>query len=495
MSRRLAVVIALGLAALGACDGGHSDTPDGRPDAMPPDAPPPDGAPAACQEMATTPRTPPVHETGDIVGGGADLIAPETCTVVDTPFELASGGVDRVVKLGGLVVGNEYGVTLASPADLAFYVVSGCSTQTGPSVDECALFVDAGIEGATEFGRFTATSATAWVVIDTWTSTPPDDGSYTLDVYAIGCHSDANCGGLTPACLDGRCVECADSFDCTAPQESVCEGAAHTCVAGDTGCTGDDAAEPNDDGPAGAPLLVPDGTGHATRMGAICDVPSYELDYVHFVVTQPGETWQFQLAWSGGADLDLYAFDADGTYLGLSYWEQPEQLRLTYLPPGDYYLMIDNYGGGGGPAVPYTLTAQRTIGAACTSAADCAAEYRNQIYRGDCVDGSCVAIAGDGALGAGAQCDSASDCATGLYCPSFYFVADADTRETCEHGCDVDDDCSDLGAGFVCTTYAFHNFCVNRCTDDEQCVTDPGSTPATPPWYRFTCDPTGHCLP
>src|SRR5436190_7480427 len=121
---------------------------------MPSDAAPPDDAPAACKEMATTPLTPPLHETGDVGGGGADLIAPESCAIVDTPFALASGGVDRVVKLGGLVVGNEYGISLDSPADLAFYVVTGCSTESGPSIDECALFVDAGVEGDHEFGRF-----------------------------------------------------------------------------------------------------------------------------------------------------------------------------------------------------------------------------------------------------------------------------------------------------------------------------------------------------
>src|SRR5258705_9776660 len=117
MAVRFGVVIAVVAAA---CSGGNIATPDAGPDAMPPDAPPPDAGPAACQEMATTPRTPPLHQTGTVVGGGADLVAPDTCAIIDTPFALASGGVDRVIKLGGLVVGNEYGVSLGSPADPAF---------------------------------------------------------------------------------------------------------------------------------------------------------------------------------------------------------------------------------------------------------------------------------------------------------------------------------------------------------------------------------------
>src|SRR5204862_14202 len=114
---------------------------------------------------------------------------------------------------------------------------------------------------------------------------------------------------------------CADGFDCTDPALPVCETAAHTCVEGDLGCAGDDAAEPYDDGPGGAPLLVLDGSGHASRTGAICDAPVTEADFVRFVVAAPGETWQFDLSWSGSADLDLYAFTDSGTYLGFSFWE------------------------------------------------------------------------------------------------------------------------------------------------------------------------------
>jgi hypothetical protein len=483
------------IAVLAAACGGGTDAPDAGPDSTPPDAAP-DAGPAACGELASTPMPLPVHAEGDVVGGGADLEAPTSCTVVDTPFAIESAGVDTVLKLGGLVPGNEYGVAVTSDADLAFYVVTGCSTETGPSADECALFVDAALGGEEETGRFVATGATAWLVIDTWTSTPPDDGSFEVDVYAIACDDDANCGGLTPACLAGRCVGCVDSFDCTMPQLPRCETAAHTCVDGDLGCTGDDAAEPYDDGPGGAPLLVLDGSGSGEVQGAICDVPSYEYDVVRFVVANPGETWAFDLTWAGGADLDLYAFDSDGTVLGLSYWERPEQVALTYLAPGNYYLLVDNFAGGTGPAVPYTLGAQRTAGPGCATTADCAAEHRNQIYRGACIAGSCESIRGDGTIGEAAACDSMSDCADGLACSSFFFVADADTRDVCARGCANDADCGALGADYVCTTYLSHNFCVQKCTDDAQCPTFPDEPPSSPPWKQFSCQTsTGRCLP
>jgi hypothetical protein len=146
--------------------------------------------------------------------------------------------------------------------------------------------------------------------------------------------------------------------------------------------------------------------------------------------------------------------------------------------------------------VPYTLAVHRALGAGCTSSADCAAEFRNQIYRGSCQAGACIALDGAGAIAEGGACDSESDCAAGLQCPSFFFVADADTRDVCARGCAQDGDCTPLGPGYVCSTYLQDNFCVQGCTADAQCPTAIDVPPTTPPWLRLTCDvPTGHCLP
>jgi Cys-rich repeat protein len=87
-----------------------------------------------------------------------------------------------------------------------------------------------------------------------------------------------------------------------------------------------------------------------------------------------------------------------------------------------------------------------------------------------------------------------SDCAAGLSCSSFFFVANADTRDVCEPGCTSDAQC---GAGYVCTTYLQQNFCVQQCTADAQCPTSVDSQPTSgQPWYRLTCDvATGRCQP
>jgi len=146
--------------------------------------------------------------------------------------------------------------------------------------------------------------------------------------------------------------------------------------------------------------------------------------------------------------------------------------------------------------VMYTITSHTTLGTGCTAPTDCAAEYRNQLYRGDCVAGACVEIAGNASVAVGGACDSQSDCAAGLDCPSFFFVADASTRDVCAPTCSTDNDCALLGTGYTCTTYLQHNFCVQTCTSDLQCPTVLGSPPQTGPWYQLRCQlATGRCLP
>jgi hypothetical protein len=473
----------LALVALAACSGGGSSHGvDAAPDSVvdaPPDYP-------ACHELAQPGNSLPVHVSGTLAG--ADLEAPASCATVDAPYGIESAGPDSVVRVDGLAPGTTYVVRLVSGADLAFYVVTGCSTATGPSTDECQLFVDATAEHR-EVATFTATATIEYVVIDYYQSHPPPDASWTLDVYAQGCTADAQCSGATPVCDDGRCVECTTSFDCASADAPRCDPTTDSCTAGTDQCLTDDTGEPANDGPAGAPVIAPDGTSN----GMICSVPDSEADYVAFDVTSLGETWDLGLAWSGTRDLDLEVFDATGTALGVSFWEQPEHVRLTYLPLGRYYARVTEFQGDA-TGVAYTLTAQRTAGTGCTSSADCAAEYRNQIFRGACQGGACVAIDGAGAVAKGGACDSLSDCATDLSCSSFFFVANADTRDVCEPTCASDADCD---TGYVCTTYLSQNFCVQKCTTDAQCPTALDSQPASgQPWSRLSCDvATGRCLP
>lgn len=431
--------------------------------------------------------------------GTAEVESPAACASVNAPFGIESAGPDRVIPLTNLTAGTPYVVRVTSASDLAFYVVTGCSTPTGPAADQCLLFEDA-TSGDREVGRFVAADVTAYVVVDFYASSAPANLAFTLDVYAEQCAGEMSahpaCGGGTPACFEGQCVGCVTSFDCPSADAPVC-GGHQSCVAGVDTCTSDGLDEPSNDGPAGATPIVLDGLGDSTVTGKICSSPRTEADFLAFDVTTLGETWELQLAWLGNRDLDLTIYDPAGKELGMSYWEQPERVQLTYLPLGRYLVRVREFGSVADPAaLAYTLTTRRTLGSACTSTADCADEYRNQIYRGSCFAGACVEIAGAGAITEGGACDSQSDCAAGLQCPSFYFVADSDTRETCAPGCTTDTECASFGADHVCTTYLTNNFCVQRCTENDHCPTSTSSRPALGPWVRLACDiPSGRCLP
>ncbi len=435
----------------------------------------------------------PAHVTGSL--SGTDVQSPSQCTAVDAPYGIESAGPDAVVRLDGLVPGTAYVVQLDSSDDLAFYVASGCSTPSGPAPTECSLFVDASA-GSREVGRFVATGPTTYVIVDYYAGHVPSNQSFTLDVYEEACNTSSQCSTGLPVCSNGKCVECASSFDCEDAALPRCDTSNQTCIAGVDSCTTDDSAEPADDGPAGARALVPNGSGVASATGEVCSYPRSEADFYSFQVTSVGEIWDFSLAWNGRRDLDLELFDVNGSALGLSYWEHPEQVRLTYLATGTYYVKVTDFAAQLASSVPYTLTAQRTAGTGCTSRADCASEFRNQLYRGDCVAGACVKIDGAGLVPEGGACDSVSDCGSNQSCASFLFVANADTRDVCARTCSNDTDCAPLGSNYVCTTYLITNFCVQKCTDDLQCPTSLDSQPTSGPWYRLTCQlSTGRCVP
>lgn len=459
-----------------------------------PDAPDVDAPPsyAACREFAGNGVAVPAHVVSTLAA--ADVQSPSQCGVVDAPYGIESAGPDSVIRIDALVPGMPYVVRLDSPADLAFYVATGCSTPSGPAESECALFVDAS-SGSREVGRFVAEASSAYVVVDYYASSAPSNQTFTLDVYPEACTGDAQCTSDLPACVNGTCVQCETSFDCTTAAASRCDTATYACAAGADACIGDDTTEPANDGPAGAVPLVLDSTGFASINAAVCSSPrGVEADFFSFQVTTVGDTWDIGLGWSGTRDLDLSVYDAAGTAMGLSYWEQPEGIRLTFLPIGTYYVRVRDFSSTSTASVGYTLAVQRTAGSGCTTRAQCAAEYRNQEFRGDCVAGACVRIDGAGAVTEGNACDSASDCATGLSCPSFFFVSNADTRDQCERTCANDAGCAALGSNYVCTTYLVTNICVQKCTSDDQCPTSIDDPPASGPWYRLRCDLlTGKC--
>jgi hypothetical protein len=481
------LVVALVVAA---CGGGGGATPDApQPDA-PIDMPP---AYAACREFGGSSAIVPAHVVGALAS--ADVQSPSQCNAVDAPYGIESAGPDAVIRLDALVPGSAYIVKLVSADDLAFYIASGCSTPSGPAATECALFVDASA-GSEEVGRFVASATTAFVIVDYYASHTPANQSFTLDVYPEACTTSSECTTGLPVCSNGKCVECASSFDCSSAALPRCDTSAATCVAGVDSCSSDDSTEPADDGPAGARALVPNGSGVASASAEICSTPRSEADFYSFQVTSLGETWDLSIAWTGPRDLDLEVFDATGSALGLSYWEQPERMRLTYLPLGTYYIKVTDFSSQQTNPVGYTVTAQRTAGSGCANRSQCATEYRNQLFRGDCVSGACVKIDGAGLVNEGGACDSVSDCGSTMSCASFLFVANADTRDVCARTCSADADCAPLGGNYVCTTYLISNFCVQKCTADEQCPTSLDSAPTSGPWYRLRCQAsTGRCVP
>jgi hypothetical protein len=474
---------------VGACGGDNLTPPDaGAPDAVF------DPAPLfpACREFAGAGATLPLHMTGALAA--SDVQSPQ-CAEVDAPYGIESAGPDTVVALDNLVPGTAYIVRLRSPADLGFYVATGCSSIVGPTAAECPLFVDALGAGGDEVGRFVATASREYVIVDYYASANPSTQTFTLDVYAEACTTSSGCDGATPVCFQGRCVECADSFDCGNAALPRCDGASNACAAGVDSCSTSDAYEPADDGPAGAYLFSPDGSGDDSTTSEICSSPRDEVDYYAFEVTSAGETWDITLTWSGTRDLDLEVYDSGGTQLALSYWEQPESLRLTYLAIGTYYIQVSDFAQSAA-AVGYSIAVHRSTGTGCTTAADCASEYRNQLYRGDCDAGACIAIAGNHAVGSGGACDSTSDCAAGLSCPSFYFTSGAETRAVCSPTCNGDTDCAGMGADYVCTTFLIQNLCVQKCVTDDQCPVDIDSPPSAGPWDRLHCQvSTGKCMP
>src|SRR5687767_10806712 len=161
----------------------------------------------------------PAHVIGSLAA--ADVQSPSQCTVVDAPYGIESAGPDAVIRIDGLVAGTAYIVRLTSTSDLAFYVATGCSTPSGPSPSECALFVDASA-GTQEVGRFVAQAPNAYVVVDYYASATPASQGFTLDVYAEACTTSAQCTQGLPVCSNGQCVQCATSFDCTDPQAPRC---------------------------------------------------------------------------------------------------------------------------------------------------------------------------------------------------------------------------------------------------------------------------------
>ncbi len=329
----------------------------------------------------------------------------------------------------------------------------------------------------------------------------------------VHCRNDDDCTSADqPFCFTtlGVCGACRSSFDCTDPLQPAClidaiKGEL-TCTRHDR-CTGDDLREDqSDDGPAGAtPLVFTDGIAHITD-GMICNSPDEEESDWFVATVENGDSLHITLtASSEDVELDLSAYDAQGLLLGESWYAYPEELKLTYLPAGPIYVVVTRFDRPDqNPATPYEIRFTKEAGA-CHSAADCAAEHANQLFRGHChEDGACVRIIGHNLLEEGEPCDSPDDCqatctygTTALTSRPFQdttwhwaaYTADADQRAICTTLCTDDLGCSGQD---VCTTvFGTRNHCVAPCTDDTHCPVDI-LHPTDGGWKHLRCV-DGHC--
>jgi hypothetical protein len=332
-------------------------------------------------------------------------------------------------------------------------------------------------------------------------ATPHCDGA---SLACVECVTDAHCGA-NPAggfCNAGLCGACASAFDCATAAAPAClaDGASGRAVCrAPAACAGDDGAA--NQGPAAARMLM-----SGSLAGKVCDAAG-QSDWFVFHNPGPGDV-SFTLAWSIGdpgnaEDLDLVVYDASGAVLGESYLgSSQEAVALTYLGAGAVYARVTAYSTGAtAGAVPYTLGVAR-VASSCAADADCAAVYAHQRLRGHCSGGACVAIAGGGALAAGAACDSPDDCASGLctyggsesaageYTVDYYYLEGAASRAYCvaarcgdEHPCD---------GGKVCSL----GYCLPPCTSSAQCPIIAGGGDVVPidGWAHARCDTaSGEC--
>lgn len=306
-----------------------------------------------------------------------------------------------------------------------------------------------------------------------------------------------NTVAAVPYTLRLRVPDCTDDFGCLNAGAPVCGGAG-VCGAGPAACVGDDAADggTGDDGPAAARDLTAAVGTPAALTGSVCASPG-EADY-YKVTVAAGQGMTVELAWTGAAiDLDPTVLDATGRTLGFSFYLNPENVALTYLPAGTYYIRVNQFAQMASTTVTaYTITATRTAAQTCTTSTQCAAEYETQLFRGSCTAGVCQFIAPATPVANGMPCDSGNDC-TSNRCSYIAFESDAQDS-VCTATCTTTADCAAVGAGLTCTTGFQTNFCVPSCTADLECGANTGSATVDPglPWNYLTCTAaTGVCAP
>jgi hypothetical protein len=306
-----------------------------------------------------------------------------------------------------------------------------------------------------------------------------------------GCNADSDCPSTKPVCAGGECAACRTNDQCKNPKKPICDDLFHDCnecdldtdckdpakpicLAGDCwkgdSCkTGpDDAAEPNDDGPAGATPLTLNQPISAT----LCD-SILEYDFYSAQIGSGGRRLQIKLSSYGATAPTLRVFDASGFVLGEStrYNSGDVEVDLRHLPAGKVFIEVATNAKGG----PYTITWTSHDLDACPSDVHCGDGWQYGGLRGACNKalGACLARQGKGTFGPGAACDSNDDCSSGAcnYIP----YTPRSAQSVCSLPCLTQADCEGLpGTQCASTGYSTDKACVPLCVENQDCAVKSG---------------------
>jgi len=217
-------------------------------------------------------------------------------------------------------------------------------------------------------------------------------------------------------------------------------------------------------------------------------------DWFKVSLTEAINALTVTLTWAdANADLDMWLFGADGSFLGAAFWgDNTEELLAQALPAGDYYVVVETFecdGAADGLTAcstlfPYQLAVNLEPGRACTVDAECEVGGSHmddlrvpltcELTGGLCERPTPAALL---TVPGGGACFDSYECSSALC-----------VNDACTARCADDASCpAVLGAGAYCPTLLLDDaLCVEACVVDADCVALFGDGP-------FSCA-QGECL-
>ena len=475
---------------LAAC-GSSANTPV---DAAPPDAPP--DAPAsypACHEFATLGITVPAHAHRH-ARRRRPASRPSSCAEIDAPFGIESAGPDSVLQVSGLV--PEHDVRRAVTSARRPRVLRRHRLLDADRPEQRAVPAVRGCEHRHRRGRPLRRARHDRVRRRRLLRVAPAEPTCRSRSTSIPrrARRRRSARGATPVVRRRPVRRSArSSFDCTdAGRVALRRHATHVRRRHRSVHDRRRRRARTTTAPPARPCSSPTATASRSTSGLICSQPA-DRGRLPRVRRRPrsARPGTSSSRGRGTRDLDLEVVDATGSSARAVVLGAP-RARAPDVPPARPLLrarqrVLVQPRSDRRSRYTRDVAAHRSAPAA-RRASDCAAEYRNQLFRGDCVAGACVAIAGNGAVAEGGACDSQSDCAAGLSCPSFFFVAERrHARGLRARPAATDSDCARSASDYMCTTYLAAQL-LRPEVHERPAVPDRRSGPSRPagPWYRLT---------